>query len=359
MRVLHLNDEMDHGGLQTVLVSLCRALVDREVTVGVMAASGGPQWANLPPEVRRFPTSSLRTTVGRLRLLAALRRSVRTHSWHVVHVHQRGVALCARVALLGTGVPVVEHVHNSFRAGWVARLLSFRGHHLIACGSAVGRMLERDFGRRPDRITIVENGVDDLGRDRDLTLPCTDRPVPKIVGIGRLHEQKDPLRFVEIIRQLNRDDLVVEAEWVGDGPLRSAVEADLEADPVRGLHLAGQSNDVPGRLVDADLLLLTSRWEGLPLVALEASSLGRGLVLPAVGSCADVAVPDVNGLLLPPDEPPAATAARLRAVLNAETLAAWGKASRDQYLQASTTSQMTDEVIGIYALVRRLPPEAW
>jgi glycosyltransferase involved in cell wall biosynthesis len=332
LRVLMLTDRLDVGGLERVVVTLARALHEQGHSVTVAAAPGGALWDELPEGVDRWVAPPRRTAADKIRYFWWLTRRVRSGTIDIVHAHQRGVALQARVGRTLTSVRVVEHVHNVFTPTRT-RFVSFRGDRLIACGRAIGAMLVDDFHRAPAVITTIPNAVRDLGLGESLLLPASHAgQVPTIVVIARVTEQKDPARFIDTIAVLNEHGRRVEAIWVGDGDLLEQSVAEVQRRGVDGLSFVGAHADVVPFLRRADLVMLTSRWEGLPLVLLEAASMGRGLVAPDVGSCSEVVDDAVNGLLFDVDSDAETVAAVVQKVLDPETLRAMGAASRRKYL---------------------------
>ena len=206
LRVLLLTDSLDVGGLERVVVTLAGELSGRGHEVTVAAEPGGALWDELPDDVTRAVAPSRRTVTDRLRHARWLARLVRRGRFDVVHAHQRGVALLARLARTGTRTRVVEHVHNVFLARGVEKALSFRGDHLVACGTAIARMLTADFGRPAARTTTVPNAVPDRGAGLDLVLPSSRGVRPTVLAVGRVSAQKDPHRFVDVVAALNAGD---------------------------------------------------------------------------------------------------------------------------------------------------------
>ncbi len=100
---------------------------------------------------------------------------------------------------------------------------------------------------------------------------------------GRLHEQKGIDVLIEcgdrLLNVLPSFQLVI----VGDGPMRSELEAyrrrSLQRDRI---HLVGQSDQVPSWIARSSLLILPTRYEGMPNVLLEAMSLGKAVATVAV-----------------------------------------------------------------------------
>jgi glycosyltransferase involved in cell wall biosynthesis len=345
--VLLLTDDFPVGGLERIVVGLAEELLGRGHRVGVVANAGGDMWGQVPAAAHRHPMPLGGGVLRALLVLRRLRSLARSEQYAIFHAHQRGIALLARIATIGTAASVVEHVHNVFRADPLSRLLSFRGDVLIACATAVGRMLIEDFGRPAERVHVVLNGVAEprtprSGRSSDGVL--------RVVGAGRLTEQKDPIRFVRTVAALAelQPPGTVQATWLGDGELMPAVLAERSRLGVEAvLALPGLVADPAAHFAAADLLLLTSRHEGLPLVALEMLAVGRGAALPDVGGCAD-AVDEGTGLLYDPDLAPEALALLIRDSATSGRLERWARAARTRYEQRFTFERMAEQTVEIY-----------
>lgn len=114
----------------------------------------------------------------------------------------------------------------------------------------------------------------------------------QVLWLGRLSDEKDPLLYVDIARALRGQGL--EFHLVGAGPLQSAVTR--RAKGLVTLH--GEVPEARPYLQQADVLLLTSRIEGVPNALLEAMASGVVIVGPAVGGVPEVISDGINGLLL-------------------------------------------------------------
>lgn len=271
--VLQILDSLEVGGAQRVALMLARWCVENGIDCA-LAAPAGPLLRAVPDGVR-FLERRERGFVAQTREL----RRIRDHSGAtVLHAHQRREALQA-LAASGRDALVVEHAHTALKDR--RRMLdpfSFRTRAIFAVSPAVASMLTEDFGRDAGRVQMIGNPV-----DRDMF--TGDHPVPRprghhpmrVVAIGRLVEQKDPMRFIEAIGELRRRDVAVEADWYGEGPLltRARAAASELSLPIRFLPPV---SDVRPVLDRADALALTSRFEGTPLVALEAFARGTPVV---------------------------------------------------------------------------------
>jgi glycosyltransferase involved in cell wall biosynthesis len=113
--------------------------------------------------------------------------------------------------------------------------------------------------------------------------------------VGRLEEQKNPFRFIDIIAAVSKST-AIEARWVGDGSLYESAKSYAErlSAPI---EFVGYRPNVIAELDRADGILITSSWEGLPLVALEAMARKRPVVGSRVGGLPAL-LDEGRGLLL-------------------------------------------------------------
>lgn len=267
LRVLHVLDRSELGGAQRVALTLIDWLADLGVSTAVVAPDG-VALDGLRSDVRHYPTAGRPS-------LSEIAAAIDSHRPAVLHTHQRREALIAGAVGRMRGIPTVEHAHTVL-PGRRHRSLSFRSRRIYAVSPSVARMVVDDYGARADRVRIIPNAgavpvlLEPPGPSYRLVLP----DVPwEILGIGRMTEQKNPLRFVSVIARLTRIH-PVRARWIGEGPLLAPARrlAEVLDAPV---DFVGRSLRVADELDGADALLMTSGWEGLPLAALEAHARGR------------------------------------------------------------------------------------
>ena len=277
IRVLHAVDSMTGGGAQQVVLDLAAWADDNGVGVAILGGRGGRS-ADIAPGAEFIPVAGQ----SFLHYLVALARACRAFRPTVLHAHQRREALACLVVGRLLRIPVVEHAHTVLPSRRM-RALSFRSRRIFSVGPSVTRMLHDGFGVPASKIDTVGNLVPSAA----FAPPATTTPVVDrlrrdgeriILGVGRLEEQKDPERFVSIVAALGGGARGI---WFGDGPLRTEME-QLIASENAPVVLAGRSATVVDEMTAADCLLLTSRWEGTPLVVLEAFA--RGLPVVAVGA---------------------------------------------------------------------------
>lgn len=181
-------------------------------------------------------------------------------------------------------------------------LLRLAGARLSANSSLGAKSYERWLGLACGSIPVVHNAVvaaegDGLGLRASLGIPPS---APLALGIMRVVPQKQPLVFVDVMARVLRDNASAHAMLVGDGPLAEAVKTAVKDSGVgERFHLLGTRDDTATCLDAADLLLITSRVEGLPNVALEAQVQGRAVVATDAGGTREALAANLQPLVCP------------------------------------------------------------
>ncbi|MNQ60194.1 Alpha-D-kanosaminyltransferase [compost metagenome] len=151
-----------------------------------------------------------------------------------------------------------------------------------------------------DKLQVIPNGL-------PATLPYTSRAHGKarwLVGyVGRLSREKGPDLFLDALIPLCLQHPQLQAVMLGDGPEREALQERIDA---CGLHeriaLPGYQTDMQRWMKNLDVLVISSRTEGTPMILLEAMQAGLPVVAFAVGGIPDVIEHQYNGLLAQPGD---------------------------------------------------------
>jgi glycosyltransferase involved in cell wall biosynthesis len=114
------------------------------------------------------------------------------------------------------------------------------------------------------------------------------------------------------------------------------------------VRFLGVRKDVPDLLAAADLFVLSSEREGLSMSVLEAMRAGRACVVTDVGGNAEVVAAGINGLVVPPSNPPALGAGLVAALSDRARLGAWGVAARQRWEMNFTAEHMVRDTEALY-----------
>jgi glycosyltransferase involved in cell wall biosynthesis len=208
------------------------------------------------------------------------------------------------------------------------------------------------IGIAPSRMFTVLNGIRPFdGGDRAaLRQSIGLTPDAVAVGfVGRFTAQKNPVRFVEAIRAAADRDPRIRGVMIGTGELQAEVE---RASDERILFLGNR--DAKGWFAAFDVLAMTSNYEGLPYVLIEALHAGLPIVSTDVGGTAATIRPGINGERLPVDVTATDFAASLLGVLEGDRMTRYAAASRAM-ASAFTVEHMVDQTLDVYrtCLARR------
>ena len=313
-RVVHIIDRLPPDGAERLLCEVLRYRSDDLDYQVVCLAEGGV----FEPVIRAMgvPVTILGKRRGiDLRLVWRLWRWLRNSKPQIVHTHLFTADTWGRLVARLAGVPLVfstVHSVNSWQ-GRVHRLvdltLALFTTRLIACTAQVAEKLHNQDGIDAGRIVTLANGVD-LQRFADVTPVDIERELgasgggPWLAVLGRLEPVKGQAYLLECLALLRDQGIEFRCVLIGDGPEReSLVEKVTRLQLADRVHLAGFRDEVPAWLAAIDVLVMPSRWEGLPMALLEAMALGKPVVAHAVGGIPDVLRDGQEGLLVPPHHP--------------------------------------------------------
>ena len=355
-RLVFLVTLAETGGAQTYVASLLPALVGTfDVVVAAhgdgplreAAGSAGARFVSLR-HVRR-PISLWRDPLGLLELLRLLRQ---VHP-DLVHVNSAKAAALGRLAAWLAGVPIrVYTVH-----GW-----AFLAHRGLA--AAAYRWVERAL--RP--LTTVTVCVSENERHAGLAArACVEEntivirngvsprsaavaergSAARLVMVGRLQAPKDPITLVRALGLMRRRDY--EGLLVGDGPERALVEEEIARLGIgSAVRLLGERTDVPELLAQADVFVLSTRSEGLPLSVLEAMAAGLPVIASNVGGIPELVVDGVSGVLVPPGDPGALAEAIERLLENPSLALRLGEAGRRRVAESFDLEAVREAHLALY-----------
>ncbi|MFQ5902991.1 MAG: glycosyltransferase [Candidatus Binatia bacterium] len=184
--------------------------------------------------------------------------------------------------------------------------LAFQMSDAIICnGEAVRSFIVRHYHAPSESSVVIYNGLD-LDRFSISLFPIGGKVASRnpddklVITVGRLVPQKDLDLFLEAAALLTHKEARVQFLIVGDGPCRKTLERYASRNGLDGkVSFLGERADVPELVQSADVFWLTSAWEGLPNVLLEAMACAKPIVTRDVGACREAVRHGVNGYLIP------------------------------------------------------------
>jgi len=318
--VLHFTYSQVYAGAEEHMVTLLRGL-DRKLFRPLLACH--PRLLEemrhtLPNDVEVFPIRLDGPTS--FRAAWQLARILKKQRVEILHSHMFHSSLLASPIGWVCRVPVIvetPHVAERWRKGWVKgsffvdRLISRCVTYHIAVSQSNALYLEHCKRLHADKVITIRNGCDlaHFARDRQApeelckNLGISDGDLSLLVP-ARLEPQKGHAVLLKALPQVLREFPKLKAIFVGDGSLRKNLERqshDLGLDS--SVKFVGYQSRMADWYAMADLMVLPSFYEGLPLVAIESLASCCPVVATAVDGTPEVVVDGETGLTVPPGEP--------------------------------------------------------
>jgi glycosyltransferase involved in cell wall biosynthesis len=369
------------GGMEALCVDLAREFIRRGMHVAVVIPETpvfeplAERFLGTGAEVLRLNTDARRGRAAQIRRWWQLVRFMRKWSPDVVHLHTGGatggLALVATARFAsGATVAITEHdvpdEHSTGRNRIVRHALDGLAHCTIAVSRRNAWLRRERMGALPDKFAAIVNGIA-LGDVSAGIRAVNQRRVrlqlgidPNVVLLGSLVRLAPGKGLDDLMRAfaLVRQDYPCELLLVGDGPLRSELEA-LAADlGVRAaVHFAGHQR-VPQPFLDAmDVFALGVPAGSMSIALLEA--MARGLP-PVITFCGpeEAVIPDETGLCAAPRDPVSLAAALGRLAGSADLRLKLGAAGAQHARRHFSINRVADDLLEVYAPRGRgsLPP---
>lgn len=367
LRILFFLNSRTYGGVEEVVAALAKGLDRRRYDVHLAAPpallrSFQSALEGAPVHWLELSLRSFKQTGCQRRLL----RYLRQRRIQLVNSHMFYATLFAAPLARLAGVPaVVETTHGPEawrtswwkRSGWVDRWVERLVTANIAVSEANRRYLIQQKRYPAEKIWVVPNGRD-LGRfeaDRQEAVEALRRRYGLeagrrlVVCVGRLEEQKGHRYLLAawpgVIARFPEAVLLL----VGEGSLRARLEAmAAEAGLAEGVLFAGFSQDVVPYYLAAELVVLPSLYEGMPLAAIEAGAAGRPIVATGVDGTPEVVEDGRTGLLVPPRSPEALEQAICRLLGDPSAARAMGQAARQRVRQHFSLERQIELTSRVY-----------
>ncbi|MEX2156228.1 MAG: glycosyltransferase [Gemmatimonadales bacterium] len=342
---------LGHGGMETMAVSLARGLDPQRFRSVIVALDAGGEHEEALRQSgiesyvlggRRFWSPAFHWE------FAALLRKLDAA---VVHTHHFSPLLHSVLAIRLARVPRVVHTEHSYQylepRGDYRRMLRWMGAATDAF-VLVAQSMQAFYRDRvrvgSGRLRVIPNGI-----DTDIYKPSTEGVAQKrqrwgvppdayLVGTaGRFFPEKDYATLIRGFRTFAASHPKAHLAMIGDGPERPSLEA-LAGERV---HFLGWRTDLKEILPALDVFALSSKSEGLPLVALEALACGIPVVATPVGDLPEVVANGAAGVLFSVGDA-AALARALSLLADGARRAALGRAGRERVLHRYSQTAMVD-----------------
>lgn len=289
----------------------------------------------------------------------------------IVHTHSSKTGIIGRLAAFFARVPLIVHtVHgfsfagekssiNKFVFAFLEFIASKLSDKIIVLNDSDAAIAKHQLHVKEGRLVILPNGVDvdcyaqadpDFRYKIRRSVFGIDSDQHLIIAmIGRLWEQKNPLCFVRSAISVVEKHANVSFYLIGDGESRDELEATIFSSGFSDrIHILGWRSDVPDLLNAIDVMVLPSRWEGMPLAILEAMSSSVPIVASDIPGNNHLVRDGIDGILFPVDDSDALSFALVTLIDNPSLRLRFSSQARLRVISEFTLSSRVKKINDIY-----------
>lgn len=292
IRVLHMIGSLDIGGSQLMIINLYKAIDRTKIQFDFVIDH--PENTSLVPIVEELGARIyyMPTFIGKniLKVKCAWNEFFKEHpEYKILHSHVRSYATVYISIAKKYGIKTIIHSHSTSNGRGMLSIvkkimqypLRWQADYFFGCSKKAGEWL---FGRRvinSDRYFTLSNAIDTglyefksgVREEYRIELDLVGKLV--FIHVGRLHPAKNHDFLLDVFAGIRETTPNAALIIVGDGNQRKEIELKISKLKLNNsVLMLGNRNDVANLLQVADCFLFPSKWEGLPMVVVEAQAAG-------------------------------------------------------------------------------------
>ncbi len=277
----------------------------------------------------------------------------------LIHVHSSKAGIIGRISGRICKVPTIFTAHGwgfTPRTPTVRRtisLLSEKSAALLAgkliCVSESDRQLALRYGvGNSQSLVTISYGI----KNNPVPIAAPSQQPPRLIMVARFNEQKDQKTLLKAISQLG--DSNIDLDLVGSGISLDSCKALAQSLGItERVSFLGDRRDVPELLAQAQIFVLSTHYEGLPISILEAMRAGLPIVATRVNGIPEEVIDGETGLLVPHGDVEALASALNSLIESPDQRLKMGEAGRQKFLQEFTIERMLAETEAVYLQILR------
>lgn len=284
-KILHILNTGSYSGAENVAITTINNM-SLDYDFAYASLRGGIEEVLNENNIEYYPLSKMS--------IKEIKKVIKMYKPDIIHAHDYTSSIYS--ALSTSNKIIVSHLHNN--SPWIKKinlrsivflLSSFRYSKVITVSSSITD--EYIFSKFIRKKSMVVHNPTNLNLIRKLSTISKDTCETKydLIFLGRLAKAKDPLRFINIVKKIKEENPKIKAVMVGSGPLDNNCIELINANGLEDtISILGFLKNPYEILNQSKVLILTSKWEGYGLVAIEAMSLGKPVLATPVGGLQEI-----------------------------------------------------------------------
>lgn len=292
MKILQVITQSELGGAQTVVVQLANNLSKEHDVVLVAGQGDGKMWDMVDDKVVRENCPHLQRSISlKDDFLAAieLRRLYKKYTPDIIHLHSSKAGTLGRIVFPSKKIVYTVHGFDSIRLAF-RKFLPIEKCLQYFCKAVVGVSKYDEMNLISEgiknNVSTVYNGIITPDTNYIANIPQFNTEKPIVLSIARVAAPKRADIFIEVAKKMPKYEFI----WIGN-----QCEITEYGTLPSNCHFVGNIPNAGALCSKADLLMLSSDYEGLPMVILEAMCFGKPVVASNVGGISEIVRNDING----------------------------------------------------------------
>lgn len=230
-----------------------------------------------------------------------VRKILKQYKPDIIHAHDIRASIIA--AMFSKNIKIISHIHgnhDNMKKKTIKSILYclFKNGYSKIFWVSKSAMQEYYFKEKVKNKSEVLMNVIDKNQIYAKVQEDKEEYSYDIIYLGRLAKEKNPLRVYEIMKDVVKSNDKVKCAFVGDGELKEKLKEHIKSDALESnIVLKGNMDNPMKILKSAKILVMASKYEGTPMCALEAMSLGVPIVATPTDGLVELVKNGVNGFL--------------------------------------------------------------
>lgn len=341
MRVLQVITLCELGGAQSVVANIANSICDGHEVIVASGDGDGKMWDMLDEKVKREQCKYLKRAISPyndMRALIELRKLYKKYKPDIIHLHSSKAGMLGRLAFPAKKTVYTVHGFDSIRVAHrsfllLEKLMQYCCKAIVTVSCYDEKNLITEGIKR--NLSMVYNGTSVLKVKEPISFNLPDKYKKTVLCIARLSPPKDSALFMKVASLLPEYAFV----WIGN--------QEKVSEHPENVFFMGNITNAAVYASLADVFLLPTNYEGLPIVIIEAMSHGCPVVASDVGGVSELVHNDVNGYAL--ENNASLFAEKVKYILeNKQVYDNMSRASKEMYDNYFSVDKMVDGYKGVY-----------